>query len=159
MKTLRVRIARVRGARDADIPLPGFATPGSVGADLHAALEGELALAPGERALIPTGLALALEPGYEAQIRPRSGLALEHGISLPNAPGTVDSDYRGEIQIIVQNGGQQPVTLRRGDRIAQLVVAPVVHPLWEEVDEVEDLGATERGAGGFGHSGRTPRTR
>ncbi|MCE2392857.1 MAG: dUTP diphosphatase [Proteobacteria bacterium] len=159
MKTQRVRIARLRGARDADIPLPAFATPGSLGDDLHAALEGELALARGERALIPTGLALALEPGYEAQIRPRSGLALEHGISLPNAPGTVDSDYRGEIQIIVQNGGQQPVTLRRGDRIAQLVVAPVVHPLWEEVDEVEDLGATERGAGGFGHSGRTPRTR
>ena len=159
MKAPRVRVARVRGERDADIPLPHFATQGSAGADLHAALDAERTLEPGERALIPTGLALALEPGYEAQIRPRSGLALEHGLTLPNAPGTVDSDYRGEIQVIVQNGGGDPVTLRRGDRIAQLVIAPVVRPRWVEVADVRDLGTTERGAGGFGHTGREPGTR
>ena len=159
MRPPTVRVARVRGERDADIPLPRFATPGSAGADLHAALDTDRTLAPGERTLIPTGLALALEPGYEAQIRPRSGLALKYGITLPNAPGTIDSDYRGEIQVIVQNGGREPFRLRRGDRIAQIVIAPVVRPRWEEVADWSDLGTSERGAGGFGHTGRGPGTR
>ena len=108
------------------------------------------ALAPGERALVPTGVRIALPPGYEAQVRPRSGLALEHGITLPNAPGTVDSDYRGELKVIVCNSGSEPYVIRRGDRIAQLVVAPVTRVEW---DEYPDLDATRRGLGGFGHTG------
>jgi len=107
-------------------------------------------LAPGERALIPTGVRIALPPGYEAQVRPRSGLALEHGLMLPNAPGTVDSDYRGELKVIVWNSGPKPYVIRRGDRIAQLVVAPVAQVEW---DEELDLDATRRGPGGFGHTG------
>jgi dUTP pyrophosphatase len=101
---------------------------------------------------VPTGFAIALPEGYEAQVRPRSGLALRHGILLPNAPGTIDSDYRGELQVIVLNAGSEPFTIRRGDRIAQLVIAPVARAEWEEVAAM-DLGATARGAGGFGHSG------
>ncbi len=107
-------------------------------------------LAPGERALIATGIRIALSPGYEAQVRPRSGLALRHGIMLPNAPGTVDSDYRGELSVIVWNSGSEPYVIRRGDRIAQLVVAPVTRVEW---DEHPDLDATGRGPGGFGHTG------
>jgi len=143
-----VRIARLRSARD--LPLPSRATPGSAGFDLHAALEKDLTIAPGERALVPTGLAIAVPAGYEAQVRPRSGLAMEHGIVLPNAPGTIDSDYRGEIRVIVMNAGGAPYTIRRGDRIAQLVVAPVAAAIWEEVDALDE---TARGSGGFGHSG------
>lgn len=154
MSRLRVRIQRVRPERDADLPLPAPATPGSAGVDLRAALEKELTLEPGERAAIPTGFALEIPPGYEGQIRGRSGLALRHGISLPNAPGTVDSDYRGEVHVIVQNGGREPFTLRRGERVAQLVVAPVALPEWEEVPAGERLAATPRGPGGFGHTGR-----
>ncbi len=107
-------------------------------------------LAPGARALVPSGFALAVPEGYEAQVRPRSGLALRHGLLLPNAPGTIDSDYRGEVKIIVMNAGSDPVTLRRGDRIAQLVFAPVLQVAWEEC---EGLPETSRGAGGFGHTG------
>ena len=151
--TPRVRVLRVRGKADEDIPLPGFATPGSAGADLRAAIEGEWSIEPGARALVPTGLALAIPAGFEGQVRPRSGLALEHGISLPNAPGTIDSDYRGELKVLLQNGGNAPFRLRRGDRIAQLVIAPVVQPHYEEVDDARALGASARGAGGFGHSG------
>ena len=151
--TPRVGVLRVRGKADEDIPLPVFATPGSAGADLFAAIDGERVIAPGERALVPTGLALAIPPGFEGQVRPRSGLALRSGISLPNAPGTIDSDYRGEVQVIVHNGGSEPFRLRRGDRIAQLVIAPVAHPVFDEVSDPTALGATERGAGGFGHSG------
>jgi len=143
-----VRLARVEGAED--LPLPKPATPGSAGVDLAAAVAEALTVPPGGRALVPTGLRIAVPPGYEAQIRPRSGLALRHGVLLPNSPGTIDSDYRGEVRIILLNGGDEPFTIERGDRIAQLVVAPVARVAWEEVAE---LDATERGAGGFGHTG------
>lgn len=113
-------------------------------------MDSDLAIAPGERVLVPTGLAIAVPAGHEAQVRPRSGLALRHGIVLPNAPGTIDSDYRGEIQVIVLNAGADTFTVRRGDRIAQLVIAPVTRADWREV---ESLDETERGAGGFGHTG------
>jgi dUTP pyrophosphatase len=144
----KVRLARVSGAED--LPLPKPATPGSAGVDLAAAVPEPITLPPGGRALVPTGLRIAVPPGFEAQVRPRSGLALHHGIVLPNSPGTIDSDYRGEVQIIVWNGGDEPFTIERGDRIAQLVVAPVARVDWEEVAELDDTG---RGAGGFGHSG------
>ena len=147
-ETVRVGIARLPGARD--LPLPRRATPGSAGYDLCAAVEGALELAPGERALVPTGFAIALPEGYEAQVRPRSGLALRHGVVLPNAPGTIDSDYRGEVKVILQNLGDAPVTIRRGDRIAQLVISAVAHAEW---DERSDLPGTGRGAGGVGHTG------
>jgi len=149
---VRVRIARMRGAED--LPLPSRATSGSSGFDLHAAVVAELRIEPGGRALVPTGLRIALPPGCEALVRPRSGLALRHGIVLPNAPGTIDSDYRGEIQVILLNAGQEPFTVRRGDRIAQLVIAPVLRAEWSEVAELDD---TARGSGGFGHSGRGAR--
>ena len=145
---LRVRIARQPGGEG--LPLPAQATPGSAGFDLAAAVETECVLQPGERTLVPTGFAIAVPEGFEAQIRPRSGLALRHGIVLPNAPGTIDSDYRGELKVIVMNAGSESFVIKRGDRIAQLVVAPVVGAEWEEVDS---LDATERGAGGFGHTG------
>jgi dUTP pyrophosphatase len=145
---IRVPITRLRGA--GDLPLPSRATEGAAGFDLHAAVEGELRIDPGERALVPTGLAIAVPPGFEAQVRPRSGLALRHGIVLPNAPGTIDSDYRGEIQVIVMNAGNDSFTVRRGDRIAQLVVAPVVLAEWSEVESLDD---TARADGGFGHTG------
>jgi dUTP pyrophosphatase len=147
-ETLRVAIARLPGARD--LPLPSRATAGSAGYDLCAAVEGPLELRPGERALVPTGLAIAVPEGYEAQVRPRSGLALRHGIVLPNAPGTIDSDYRGEVQVIVQNLGDAPFTIRRGDRIAQLVIAAVAFAEWDERSALDD---TARGSGGFGHTG------
>jgi dUTP pyrophosphatase len=150
-ETVRVAIARRPGAHD--LPLPRRATPGAAGYDLHAAVEAPLVLGPGQRALVPTGISLALPEGFEAQVRPRSGLALRHGVVLPNAPGTIDSDYRGEVQVIVLNLGDAPVTLRRGDRIAQLVIARVARAEW---DEVASLDETARGAGGFGHTGRAP---
>jgi dUTP pyrophosphatase len=145
---IRVAIARLPGAQD--LPLPTYATAGSAGSDLHAAVEGERVLEPGERALIPTGVRIALPSGYEAQVRPRSGLALAHGLVLPNAPGTIDSDYRGELKVIVWNSGSDRYVIRRGDRIAQLVVSPVTRVEW---DEQPDLDATSRGPGGFGHTG------
>jgi dUTP pyrophosphatase len=114
-------------------------------------VEAPLVLAPGERALVPTGISIAVPVGYEAQVRPRSGLALEHGIVLPNAPGTIDSDYRGEVKVILANTGEKSFAVQRGDRIAQLVVAPVASVEWEERDVLE---TTARGAGGFGHTGR-----
>jgi len=144
-----VPIARLPGAED--LPLPARATPGAAGYDLFAAVDPELVLRPGERALVPTGFAIAVPEGFEAQVRPRSGLALRHGLVLPNAPGTIDSDYRGELLVIVWNAGSEPYTVRRGDRIAQLVFAPVMAAAFEEVDA---LGATRRGDGGFGHTGR-----
>lgn len=134
-----------------DLPLPERASPGSAGLDLRAALADELRLAPGERALVPTGLVAAIPPGWEGQVRPRSGLALRHGLTLLNTPGTIDSDYRGELQVLVVNLGQEPVTLSRGERIAQLVLAPVAAL---PVVEVEDLDDTDRGPGGFGSTGR-----
>jgi dUTP pyrophosphatase len=119
--------------------------------DLFAALDGELMLGPGERALVPTGIAIALPIGYEAQIRPRSGLALKNGISLVNSPGTIDPDYRGEIGVIIINHGQEPFVIRNGDRIAQMVIAPFIRA---ELKEVEELPPTQRGVGGFGHTGQ-----
>jgi len=147
--SVRVRIARRPGAED--LALPSAATPGSAGCDLPAAVESPVEIAPGDRVLIPTGFSIELPDGYEAQVRPRSGLALDHGILLPNAPGTIDSDYRGEVKVILYNAGEKAFTVRRGDRIAQLVIAPVASASWQEVETLE---ATARGAGGFGHSGR-----
>ncbi len=134
------------------LELPRYETAGSAGMDLRAALpEAEpVTLQPGEWRLIPTGLSIALPEGYEAQVRPRSGLAARHAISCVNTPGTVDSDYRGEIKVNLINHGRESFTIQRGDRIAQMVIAPVIQAVWEEVD---DLGATERGAGGFGSTG------
>jgi len=143
-----LRIKRLEGNRD--IALPAYHTQGASGLDLRAAVKGPLSLAPGEIRLVPTGLAVSIPPGYEGQIRPRSGLALRHGIGMVNAPGTIDSDYRGEIGLVVVNWGRAPFVINRGDRIAQMVVAPVARAA---VVEVEDLEATPRGGGGFGHSG------
>jgi dUTP pyrophosphatase len=133
-----------------DLPLPAYATAGAAGMDLLAAVAAPVVLAPAERALIPTGLAVALPPGHELQIRPRSGLALRHGIILPNSPGTIDEDYRGEIKVIVLNAGTEPFEIVRGMRIAQAVLAPVVRAGWQPVD---DLDATARADGGFGSTG------
>jgi dUTP diphosphatase len=129
--------------------LPRYMTPGAAGMDLHAALEAPLELAPGDRALVPCGFAIAIPGGYEGQVRPRSGLALRNGLSIPNAPGTIDSDYRGEVCVIVINLGREPIRIAAGDRIAQLVVAPVARA---ELREVETLDDTQRGSGGFGHT-------
>jgi len=131
-------------------PLPAYETAGAAGLDLRAHLHEAIELAPGEWRAIPTGLYLALPPGYEAQVRPRSGLALHHGITLLNSPGTIDADYRGEVQVVLINLGKQPFQIEPGMRIAQLVVAPVVQVEWQPV---ETLPETERGAGGFGHTG------
>ena len=145
-----VRIARQPGSDG--LPLPAFATSGSAGMDLCAAVESEETLEPGERRLVPTGFAIQLPEGFEAQVRPRSGLALRHGVTVANAPGTVDSDYRGGIKVILINLGPEAYTFARGERIAQLVVAPVSRV---EVLEVKELGETQRGAGGFGHTGQS----
>jgi len=132
------------------LPLPEQASPGSAGLDLRAAVSEDLLLEPGERALVPTGLALELPQGWEGQVRPRSGLAIRYGISLLNSPGTIDSDYRGEVKVVLANLGGEPMTIRRGDRIAQLVVSPVSRVM---VREVSELSPTDRGAGGFGSTG------
>jgi dUTP pyrophosphatase len=150
MNNLVLRIRRLNPERDQDLPFPEYMSPGASGLDLPAAIEGEVILAPGEIRLIPTGLALAIPPGYEGQVRPRSGLALKHGIGLINSPGTIDSDYRGEIGIALINLGQKPFTLRRGDRLAQLVINRIYHAVIRVVD---DLDQTDRADGGFGHSG------
>jgi dUTP pyrophosphatase len=141
---------------DTTIPLPRYETSGSAGADLRANLPAEsreigVTIAPGARALIPTGLQFEIPPEYEVQIRPRSGLALKHGITLPNTPGTIDSDYRGSIGVILLNAGQKAFHITHGDRIAQMIVAPVLQAEFELVD---DLTETDRGAGGFGSTGR-----
>jgi dUTP pyrophosphatase len=133
------------------LQLPAYATAGAAGMDLLAAVDAPVTLAPGARALIPTGLTIALPTGYELQIRPRSGLALRHGIVLPNSPGTIDEDYRGELQVILLNAGDAPFTVERGARIAQAVLAPVTRARWHEVTA---LDATARDAGGFGSTGR-----
>jgi len=134
--------------------LPSYASDGAAGLDLHAALDRELTLAPGERAAVPTGIAVAIPSGYEGQVRARSGLARKHGIALVNAPGTIDADYRGEIQVLLINLGQEAHTLQPRDRIAQLVIAPVIRVRLETVDDARHLGATPRGEGGFGSTGR-----
>ena len=146
---VQVRLLRQPGGEGLAPPEP--ATAGSAGVDLSAAVSGDVVLGPGERVLVPTGFAIELPEGYEAQVRPRSGLALRHGITLPNAPGTIDADYRGEIKVILMNLGEAAFTVERGERIAQLVVAPVSRVVWAEVSE---LGETQRGDGGFGHTGR-----
>jgi dUTP pyrophosphatase len=133
------------------LELPAYATPGSAGLDLVAAVAAPVTLAPGERAAIPAGFALALPAGYEAQVRPRSGLALRHGVTVLNSPGTIDADYRGEVQVILINLGGESFTLQRGERIAQLVVAPVARVAWRIVEALPESG---RGAGGFGSTGR-----
>ena len=141
---------QVRLIRDTDNPLPAYQTPLSAGMDLCANLERPLVLEPGARALIPTGLRLEIPPGYEGQVRPRSGLALKRGLTVLNAPGTIDADYRGEIKVILLNQGRELISIPRGARIAQLVVQPVARAEIEEVDELPD---TTRAAGGFGHTG------
>ena len=134
-----------------DLPLPTRATPLSAGMDLHANVHENTIIMPGERKMIPTGIKIALPSGYEAQIRPRSGLALKYGLGMINAPGTIDADYRGEINVILCNWGTEPFTIQRGDRIAQMVICPVVIIDFCEVDILPD---SVRGSGGFGHSGR-----
>ncbi len=145
---MKVRIRRL--PHGADLPLPRPASSGSAGADLRAAVTSPVDLGPGERRLIPTGIALQIPPGWEGQVRPRSGLALRHGITLPNSPGTIDSDYRGEIGVILLNLGQETFVIERGQRIAQLVLAPVVDATWEEAEDLDD---SERAEGGFGSTG------
>ena len=132
----------------AGLPLPAYATTGAAGMDVVSAEA--VTIAPGARHAVATGLALAIPQGYEIQVRPRSGLALKHGITVPNTPGTIDSDYRGELKVILINHGAEPFVIARGDRVAQLVLAPVVQAAW---DEVAELDATERGEGGFGSTG------
>jgi dUTP pyrophosphatase len=145
---LRIDVVRIAPARGEPLPLPAYATEGSAGLDLRA--DAPVTLSPGERALVPTGLAVAIPRGFEGQVRPRSGLALREGVTCLNTPGTIDSDYRGEVSVILANLGQRAVTIQRGDRIAQLVVARV-----ERADLVEgtSLPPTGRGEGGFGHTG------
>ena len=147
-----MQISITREPTALDLPLPSYATLGSAGLDLHAALETDLILHPGERVLISTGIRIALPDNCEAQVRPRSGLALKHGLTILNSPGTIDSDYRNTLCVLVINLGQEPVTPRRGDRIAQLVVAPVLKVRWGEVSE-NSLPQTKRGEGGFGSTG------
>jgi dUTP pyrophosphatase len=142
-----VAVKRVRAG--GDLPLPAYQTAGAAGMDLLADVAAPVVLAPGARALVPTGLALELPPGFEAQVRPRSGWALRAGVTLLNSPGTIDADFRGEVQVLLVNCGDEPVAIRRGDRIAQLVVAPVCRAILREVDA---LTPTARGGGGFGHT-------
>jgi len=146
-----VKILRLRPGEDADIPLPRYMTPDSAGMDICAAVREDTVLDKGAIALLPTGLALALPRGYEAQVRPRSGLAVKHGIGLINAPGTIDADYRGEVMIALVNLGPSAYTVRRGDRIAQVVIQRVEQARLEQVPALE---STERDSGGFGHTGR-----
>jgi dUTP pyrophosphatase len=143
----QVRVVRL--PNNPDLPLPSRRTTGSAGFDLASA-EPDFILAPGERRLVSTGLAMEIPPGLEGQVRPRSGLALRHGITMPNAPGTIDSDYRGEVSVILQNSGTQPVTIARGDRIAQLIFARYEAP---QLVDATELAASARGAGGFGSTG------
>lgn len=133
-----------------DLPLPAYGTPESAGCDLLAAIDASMIIAPGKRALIPTGLKMMLPDGYEAQVRPRSGLALKHGITVLNTPGTIDADYRGEVGVILVNLGEEDFTVTRGMRIAQMVIAPVTQTRWQEVTSLE---TSERGEGGFGSTG------
>ena len=134
----------------ADLPLPTYATAQSAGLDLMAAVGANVTLEPGARQLVATGLAIALPAGFEAQVRPRSGLALKHGITVLNSPGTIDADYRGEVQVLLINHGSRPFVIKRGDRIAQMVVAPVTQIAWTIVEQLDE---TERGSGGYGSTG------
>lgn len=146
---MKIQIRRL--AHGQDLPLPSKASKSAAGFDLRAALAESLTLQPGERAAVPTGVALALPEGWEGQVRPRSGLARRHGITVLNAPGTIDADYRGEVVVLLVHHGERPVTLERGERIAQLVPARVAEAVFEEVEELPE---TVRGDGGFGSTGR-----
>ena len=146
--TLEVRVRRLPHAEG--LPLPAYATDGAAGADLCAAVEGELVIAPGERTAVATGLILEIPAGHEGQVRPRSGLAIRRGLTVVNAPGTIDSDYRGELMVLLVNLGAEPVVIGRGDRIGQLIIAPVSRARFTEADA---LNASDRGAGGFGSTG------
>ena len=145
-----IDVALLRLPHAHDLPLPAYQSEDAAGLDLVAAVEEPLTLPPLGRALVPTGLAMALPPGYEAQVRPRSGLAAKHGVTVLNSPGTIDADYRGEVKVILVNLGEENFAIRRGDRIAQLVVAPVARAVWRPAAE---LPPTARGDGGFGHTG------
>lgn len=145
-KAVPVKLKRLNNGHG--LPLPAYATAGAAGMDVVSAED--VTIAPGARHAVSTGLAMAIPPGYEIQVRPRSGLALKHGITVPNTPGTIDSDYRGELKAILINHGSEPFAIHRGDRVAQLVLAPVTRAAWEEVDELDE---TARGAGGFGSTG------
>ena len=151
MRTTAVRVVRIHPRA----ALPRYASDGAAGLDLTAALDEPLVIEPLARAKVPTGLVLALAPGYEGQVRPRSGLAIKHGITVLNAPGTIDEDYRGELAVLLVNLSREPFTIAPGERIAQLVVAPVIRASIEECTSVEELGSTERGTGGFGSTGRS----
>ena len=150
MATEPVLVRVVRLPHGADLKLPTTASAGSSGVDLRAAVEDDLEIAPGERCAVPTGVVLEIPSGWEGQVRPRSGLALKHGLTLLNSPGTIDSDYRGEVRVILVNLGQESFRIGRGDRIAQLVIMPVSSIVFEETEEVSP---TDRGEGGFGSSG------
>ncbi|HVI51155.1 MAG TPA: dUTP diphosphatase [Candidatus Sulfotelmatobacter sp.] len=147
-KTVPVSVRRL--PHGADLPLPAYETAHAAGLDLPAAVEADLVLPPGAKALVPTGLSIALPEDFEAQVRPRSGLAAKHAVTVLNSPGTIDADYRGEIKVILINHGHEPFTITRGMRIAQMVVAPVVRAQWRECDELPE---TARGEGGFGSTG------
>lgn len=151
MENIKVKVKRVRGNRDKDVPLPAYMSSHASGMDLFAVVDSELVLHPGEIKLIPTGIAVALPYGFEAQIRPRSSLALKHGLGLVNSPGTIDADFRGEICVIAINFGTEPITIKRGDRIAQMVVGQVCRA---SIELVEELDITSRGILGFGYTGR-----
>ena len=147
---VKIQISRIPGS-GMDVPLPAYATEGSAGMDICAAVTGEVVLSPGETVLIPSGFAIALPLGFEAQVRPRSGLAIKHRIGIMNSPGTIDSDYRGEVKVILTNFGVKDFVVKRGERIAQLVIGRYARAVWEERESLE---STDRGAGGFGHTGR-----
>lgn len=147
---MMVQVDILRLEHAADLPLPAYETAHAAGMDLMACIPADITLGPGERAIIPAGFAIALPEGFEAQVRPRSGLAAKHGITVLNAPGTIDADYRGEVGVILVNLGQTAFAISRGMRIAQMVVAPVSRAVWREVESLDD---TQRGAGGFGSTG------
>ena len=148
MEFVEIKIKKLENAKD--LPLPTYMTEQSAGMDIYAAVESDIVIMPGERAIIPTGIAIALPPGFEAQIRPRSGLAMKYGIGILNSPGTIDADYRGEIKIILINLGDKPFKIKRGDRIAQMVINKIVYG---KIHVVDELPSSSRGEGGFGHTG------
>ncbi|MGA9364452.1 MAG: dUTP diphosphatase [Bacteroidota bacterium] len=147
---MKIKIARL-GSRSEDIPLPKYVTPGAAGMDICAAVRTRVVIPPGKTVLIPTGFSIELPTGFEAQIRPRSGLAIKHNVGLLNSPGTIDSDYRGEIKIVMTNFGREKFIVHRGDRIAQMIIARYVRADWKEVKR---LNRSKRGEGGFGHTGK-----
>jgi dUTP pyrophosphatase len=147
---VKIQITRLSPS-SRDVPLPAYATDGAAGMDIRAVLDKPMIVAPGATVLVPAGFAIAVPNGYEAQVRPRSGLAIKHRIGVLNAPGTIDSDYRGEVRVILSNFGSEEFTIRRGDRIAQMVIAAYVKAEWDERESLDD---TTRGAGGFGHTGK-----